>query len=98
MKLTYYGHSCFSVQFGGKTLLFDPFITPNPLAKNIKIETIEADYILISHGHFDHINDAISVAQSATPNTVLGILEIAGWLERKGVKNTVGMKRERAFA
>ena len=46
MKLTYYGHACFSVQTGGKTLLFDPFITPNPLAKKIDMEKIAADLLV----------------------------------------------------
>ncbi len=43
MKLTYYGHACFAVEAGGKTLLFDPFIKPNELAKNIDVSTVEAD-------------------------------------------------------
>ena len=51
MKLTYYGHSCFAVQIARKNLLFDPFITPNKLAKSIDVKKIAADYILISHGH-----------------------------------------------
>ena len=85
MKLTYYGHSCFSVQFGGKTLLFDPFITPNPLAKAIKIDTVEADYILISHGHFDHINDAVEIGKR-TGATVISNFEIVGWLSKQGLE------------
>jgi L-ascorbate metabolism protein UlaG (beta-lactamase superfamily) len=87
MKLTYYGHSCFSVQFGGKTLLFDPFITPNPLAKHIKIEAIEADYILISHGHFDHINDAVAIGKR-TGATVISNFEIVSWLSKQGLEKT----------
>ena len=58
MKFSYYGHACFSVEFRGKILLFDPFITPNELASHIKLDQIAADYVLISHGHFDHITDA----------------------------------------
>jgi L-ascorbate metabolism protein UlaG (beta-lactamase superfamily) len=87
MKLTYYGHSCFSVETGGKTLLFDPFITPNPLASHIKLDTIEADYILISHGHFDHINDAVEIA-NRTEATVISNFEISVWLGQQGVKRT----------
>jgi len=53
MKLTYYRHSCFEVEIEGSKLLFDPFITPNKLAKDIDIKSINPDYILISHGHED---------------------------------------------
>ncbi|MFZ1523458.1 MAG: MBL fold metallo-hydrolase, partial [Saprospiraceae bacterium] len=53
MKLTYYGHSTFLIHTGGKSLVFDPFISPNPLAAAYKINDINADYILLSHGHGD---------------------------------------------
>ncbi len=53
MNITYFGHSCFQVEFSGAKILFDPFITPNPLARNIDIQTIHPDFILISHGHSD---------------------------------------------
>ena len=53
MKVTYYGHACFSVVVGDKNLLFDPFITGNPLAKNIDVKNVPADFILVSHGHRD---------------------------------------------
>ena len=55
MQFTYYGHSTFLVETGGYKLLFDPFISPNPLAQDIDIDTIEADFILLSHGHADHV-------------------------------------------
>ena len=64
MKFTYYGHSCFGVEVNGKKILFDPFITYNELASHIEINNIEADYILISHGHADHIADCIALAES----------------------------------
>ena len=51
MKFTFYGHACFAIETGGKKLLFDPFISGNELAKDIDIKSIEADYILVSHGH-----------------------------------------------
>ncbi len=90
MKLTYYGQSCFAVQTAGKTLLFDPFITPNKLAKDIDIDTIAADCILISHGHADHIADAVSIAQR-TGAPVITNFEIAQWLEKQGITNAHGM-------
>jgi L-ascorbate metabolism protein UlaG (beta-lactamase superfamily) len=86
MKLTYYGHSCFGVSVSGKNLLFDPFITPNELAKGIHIGDIKADYIFISHGHEDHIADALEIAKN-TNATVVSNFEIVVWLQSKGVKN-----------
>jgi L-ascorbate metabolism protein UlaG (beta-lactamase superfamily) len=53
MNITYFGHSCFQVEISGVKILFDPFITPNPLARNIDIQAILPDFILISHGHSD---------------------------------------------
>ena len=87
MKFTYYGHSCFSVTVGKKHLLFDPFISGNELAKDINLATIEADYILQSHGHVDHIADCVTLAQ-ATGAKVVCSWEIHEWLNKKGVSNT----------
>ena len=63
MKLTYYSHSCFAVETEGKIILFDPFITQNPLAKNVNVNSISPHYIFLSHGHGDHIADTLSIAQ-----------------------------------
>lgn len=87
MKVTYYGHSCFSVEVGGKKLLFDPFIRPNSLASHVNVDAIEADYILISHGHADHTADAEEIAKR-TGAKVLSNFEIVTWLEGRGVGNT----------
>lgn len=87
MKYTYYGHSCFLLEADGIKFLFDPFITPNPLAKHIDIKTIEADYILVSHGHGDHVADLVALAQQ-TKAKVIGMVEVLGWAEEKGVTNT----------
>jgi L-ascorbate metabolism protein UlaG (beta-lactamase superfamily) len=86
MKLTYYGQSCFSVQVAGKNLLFDPFITPNDLAKHINIADIKADYILLSHGHADHTADAVQIAKQ-NKSTVIGAFEVAIWMNSQGVEN-----------
>jgi L-ascorbate metabolism protein UlaG (beta-lactamase superfamily) len=86
MKFTYYGHSCFLVETEGKKILFDPFITHNELAKHIKIAEIEADLILVSHGHVDHIADCVTLAQS-TGAQVVSNWEICQWLDKNGVKN-----------
>lgn len=87
MQLTYYGHSCFSVKAGGKTILFDPFVTYNELAKDIKVDEIPADYIFLSHGHADHVADAISIA-SRTGAKVVASFEIHEWLNKNGIANT----------
>lgn len=89
MKFTYYGHSCFLIEAQGKKILFDPFISGNPLpeARTIEIDKIEADYIFVSHGHGDHILDCIKIAQRTNAKVVTNF-EIHEWLQNKGVKNT----------
>ena len=85
MKITYYGQSCFGVEISGKHLLFDPFITPNELASHIKLADLKADYILVSHGHSDHIADCIQLAKQ-TGATVIAAFEVAMWLNKQGVE------------
>lgn len=85
MKLTYYGHSCFAVNINGKEVLFDPFITYNDLAnKIVDVDKVPADYILLSHGHGDHIADCVRVA-TRTGATVVAAFEITEWLAKQGV-------------
>jgi L-ascorbate metabolism protein UlaG (beta-lactamase superfamily) len=90
MKFTYYGHACFAVEAGGKTLLFDPFISPNPLAKDIDVKKVAADCILVSHGHGDHVADVVAIAER-TGATVIAPFEVGSWFEGKGVKNVQAM-------
>ena len=85
MKFTYYGHACFLIEIAGKKILFDPFITPNELAKDIDIDSIECDYILISHGHADHIADATYIAKR-TGATCVAAYEVYEWLAKQGVE------------
>lgn len=96
MKFTYYGHSCFCVETGGKKLLFDPFITPNDLAKSIDVNAIEADTILITHGHFDHIADAVAIAKR-TGAKVISNFEIINWIGSQGVENVHPMNHGGGF-
>ncbi len=87
MIFTYFGHACFLMETNGKKILFDPFITPNPLAKDIvSVNDIEADYILISHGHEDHIADAVSIGKR-TGATIVSNYEIITWLAKQGLEN-----------
>lgn len=90
MRLTYYGHACFGMEVNGSRLLFDPFISPNPLASDIDIEKIEADFMLISHGHEDHVADAVAIAKR-TGAQVISNFEIVNWFAGKGVENGHGM-------
>jgi len=87
MNFTYYGHSCFLVEVKGTKLLFDPFITPNELAnKVIDVDSIQADYILVSHGHADHIADCVRIA-GRTGAKVICSWEIYEWLGKQGINN-----------
>ena len=85
MKVTYYGHSCFAAQVANKTLLFDPFITGNELAKAIDVKKVPADYILISHGHEDHMADAADIAKR-TGATIVSNYEIVVWFGKQGLQ------------
>lgn len=84
MKVTCYGHACFSVVVDGKTLLFDPFISGNPLAKTIDVKSVPADFILVSHGHDDHVGDTVEIAKR-TNALVIANFEVATWFEGQGV-------------
>ena len=84
MKFTYYGHACFAVETDGATLLFDPFITPNELAKEIDVDAIAADFILLTHGHVDHVADAVRIA-GRTGATVIANFEVATWIGKQGI-------------
>ena len=86
MELTFYGHACFSVSVKGKVLLFDPFITPNEKANHIDIQEVKADYILLSHGHEDHIADVEVIAKN-TGAQLISNFEIIQWFAKKGIKN-----------
>jgi L-ascorbate metabolism protein UlaG (beta-lactamase superfamily) len=90
MNITFYGHSCFGIEINGKKVLFDPYVKDNLLAKNIDVNSIEADYILISHGHNDHLADAESIAKR-TKAKVICNWEISKWLEKKEVENIHAM-------
>jgi L-ascorbate metabolism protein UlaG (beta-lactamase superfamily) len=91
MEITYYGHASFGLKIGNHQLLFDPFITQNPLAKNVDIKKIQADFVLLSHAHSDHIGDALEI-RSNNPNAVLICNnEMKKWFAAKGWENSYGM-------
>ena len=84
------------METAGKTLLFDPCITPNALAGAISLDRVKADYILISRGHFDHIADAVELAQK-TGATVISNFELVSWPGGKGVEKIHPMNHGGAF-
>lgn len=86
MKITWYGHSCVLVESGATALLIDPFLTGNGMA-SISQEEINPDYILLTHGHDDHVGDTISIAQRCGA-TVVANFEICNWLMKRGVAKT----------
>ena len=83
MKLTYYGHSACLAETESHRLLFDPFFTDNPLA-SISAEEASCDYILLTHGHADHIGDTAAIAKRCGA-TVIAVFELATYLGNQGV-------------
>lgn len=86
MKVTFLGHATIYVEINGKKILFDPFVSPNELAKDIDVDAIEADYIFVSHGHEDHVADVERIAKR-TGATIVSNFEIAMWFNAKGCTN-----------
>ncbi len=94
LVITWLGHATFLLKTpGGKTVLIDPWVMGNPACPDDR-KTIDAlDVMLCTHGHFDHIGDAVAIARRARPKAVVGIFELCHWLERKGVENTRPMNK-----
>lgn len=90
IKLRYFGQSTFLVEIEGKSLLFDPFISPNSLASDIEIDEITADFVLVSHGHEDHVFDVERIVNN-NGATLVSNFEIVTWFQKKGIKNVFGM-------
>jgi L-ascorbate metabolism protein UlaG (beta-lactamase superfamily) len=83
IKYTFVGHGTHIFEIGGKRILIDPFFTNNP-STDVSPDSVEADYVLISHGHFDHIENAVEIAKN-TGATVIANLEISNWVQGQGV-------------
>ena len=84
MQIHYYGHSTFLVETKGYKLLFDPFISGNEKASNVKVEDINADFILVSHGHGDHIADVESIASRCNAK-IITTYEVNNYFSAKGL-------------
>jgi L-ascorbate metabolism protein UlaG (beta-lactamase superfamily) len=87
LTITWLGHSTFSLDIDGHKVLFDPFLTDNPLAA-ASADELEAELILVSHAHGDHIADVVSIA-GRTGATVVSNFEMSNWFSANGVENVV---------
>jgi L-ascorbate metabolism protein UlaG (beta-lactamase superfamily) len=83
IKYSFIGHGTHILELGGKKILVDPFLSDKP-STDLSPDSVEADYILVSHGHFDHIAEAVPIAKR-TGATVISNFEIVSWLQRQGV-------------
>jgi L-ascorbate metabolism protein UlaG (beta-lactamase superfamily) len=82
-KLTWYGHAALGLETGGYKILVDPYFKGNPAA-SIQAEQAKADFILVSHGHGDHLGDAVNIAKR-TGALVISNAEMSGWLGKQGL-------------
>lgn len=93
LSITWLGHSTFYVRTpGGKHVLFDPWLADNPACPDARKKPAPIDLILVSHGHPDHMGDAISAARSSDA-PVVGIYELCHWLEQKGLARCIAMNK-----
>jgi L-ascorbate metabolism protein UlaG (beta-lactamase superfamily) len=83
MRFTWLGHNCWQIKLADQTLLVDPFLDDSPTAP-IKATEVSCDVVLVSHGHFDHVSDAATIAQR-TGAKVLANFEVGEWLKKQGV-------------
>lgn len=87
-KLTWHGHATLGLETGGYQLVIDPFFSGNPAA-DIAADAVRADFLLVSHGHGDHVGDAVAIAKR-TGATIISNFEIASWFGAQGAEKTHG--------
>jgi len=93
LKLTWLGHATFRIVTPkGTTIIIDPWVMGNPMCPENEKKVTKVDVLLCTHGHFDHIGDAVAIAKQHNPK-VVGIFELCGWLEKKGAKQISPMNK-----
>jgi len=93
IKLTWLGHSTFRIEtLEGRTVIIDPWIMGNPACPQREKDVKKVDVLLCTHGHGDHIGDAVEIAKRHNP-MVVGIFELCAWMEKKGAKHTSPMNK-----
>src|SRR5947209_3443658 len=93
IKLTWLGHATFRIQTpGGTTFYIDPWTAGNPACPENEKQVKKVDVLLCTHGHFDHIGDAVAIAKQHDP-IVVGIFELCTWMQKKGAKQIAPMNK-----
>ncbi len=93
IQITWLGHSTFRIETpGGRTVIIDPWVMGNPKCPEAEKKIKNVDVLLCTHGHFDHIGDAVDIAKQHNP-VVVGIFELCAWMEKKGAKQTAPMNK-----
>jgi L-ascorbate metabolism protein UlaG (beta-lactamase superfamily) len=93
IKLTWLGHSCFRIETpAGQSLIIDPWLKENPMTPDDQKDQPAMDALLLTHGHFDHIGDAVALAKRHNPK-VCGIYELCMWMQKKGAKQILPMNK-----
>ena len=88
IKVTWLSHSGFKLDYDGHSILIDPFLTGNPLAP-VSPDSLSAEYILLTHGHGDHLGDTVPIAKRSN-SLVIATWEIHEWMQKQGVQHTHG--------
>jgi L-ascorbate metabolism protein UlaG (beta-lactamase superfamily) len=92
LKLTWLGHATFRIETPKSIVIVDPWVMGNPMCPEGEKKVRKVDVLLCTHGHFDHIGDAVAIAKQHNPK-VVGIFELCSWLEKKGAKQIAPMNK-----